>query len=198
VVVCVVGFRPVPRPSPAWPGPWRPTPPMRTPLSLSLIWFSRVATPSPSLPLLSHLFALGDPVDGYHRFLGPKVTSPLSSPSLLLSPSLPFPSPRVRGVPVPALRRAAPAAPPRSLGATCGPPPLPLAWWCGPTPPLGAATWPPAPRLSAAARPPPLPSVRWRVAPVPAPWHGGVPPAPALAPPRAQRVPARAALARDV
>jgi hypothetical protein len=40
--------------------PWRSTPPMR-PLSLSHL-VSRAATPSPFLPPLSHLFALGDPV----------------------------------------------------------------------------------------------------------------------------------------
>jgi hypothetical protein len=54
---------------------------------------SRVATPSPSLPPLSHLFALDDPVDGYRRFLDPKVSSALPLPlSLPLPPLSPFPA----------------------------------------------------------------------------------------------------------
>jgi hypothetical protein len=69
VVVCVVGFRLGPRPSPArhdlaqpdWALGYAPLAP-HTPHAppLSLIWFSRAATPSPFLPPLSHLFALGD------------------------------------------------------------------------------------------------------------------------------------------
>jgi hypothetical protein len=52
---------------------------------------SRATTPS--LPPLSHLFALGDPVDGYHRFLDPKVSSALPLPlSLPLPPLSPFPA----------------------------------------------------------------------------------------------------------
>jgi hypothetical protein len=71
--------------------PWRPQTPHACPLSLSLIWFSHATTPSPSpsLPPLSHLFALGDQVDGYHRILDPKVSPTSHSfPSTLpLSPS---------------------------------------------------------------------------------------------------------------
>jgi hypothetical protein len=99
VVVCVVGFRPGTRPSPARPGPARssvplaPPTPHVCPLSLSLIWFSHASTPSPFLPPLSHLFALGDPVDGYRRILDPKVSLPLPPSSRALSlgrvPSLP-------------------------------------------------------------------------------------------------------------
>jgi hypothetical protein len=97
----VVGFRLGPRPDPAQPSPvqhaparpWRPHTPHAPPPSLSHL-VSRAATPSPFLPTLSHLLALGDPVGGYHRFLDPKVSSPLPlSLSLSLSLSLPFPLP---------------------------------------------------------------------------------------------------------
>jgi hypothetical protein len=69
VVVCV--WASVPARDPAQPNPARPSVPSRAlgaphphapPLYLSLIRFSRAATPTPSLPSLSHLFALGDPV----------------------------------------------------------------------------------------------------------------------------------------
>jgi hypothetical protein len=106
VVACVVGLCPGPRPSTTQPKAAQPSP-GRAPLaphphahlSLSLIWFSHAATPPPSpfLPPLSHLFALGDPVDGYRRFLDPKVSSPLLSLSLSLS--LPFPLPCTRPCP---------------------------------------------------------------------------------------------------
>jgi hypothetical protein len=89
--------RPSPaRPSPAWPSPWSrapsaPHPPCAPPLPLSHLVFPRSNSLSLSSTSLSHLFALGDPVDGYHRFLDPKVSSPLLS--LPLSLSLPFPLP---------------------------------------------------------------------------------------------------------
>jgi hypothetical protein len=82
-----------PRRDPAQPGPGRaplaPHPPCAPPLSLSLICFSRATTPSPSLPPLSHLFALGEPVTVIARFWIPKVSSPSPSPfpsSLRASP----------------------------------------------------------------------------------------------------------------
>jgi hypothetical protein len=66
VVVRVVGSLPgSSRPSPAQPGPGRApqTPPMRAqPLPLYLILFPAQQPPPTSLPSLSHLFALGDPV----------------------------------------------------------------------------------------------------------------------------------------
>jgi hypothetical protein len=128
VIVCVVGFHPDPRPSPARPnlgrpGPARgaPHPPRVLPPSLSHS-ISRAATSSPSIPPLFHLFALGDPVDGYRRILNPKVSSPLpfSLPVRVAPPSLPFvaqppwplaPAPRRGGVwppPLPLARLAAP------------------------------------------------------------------------------------------
>jgi hypothetical protein len=88
---CGLPSRPTTRPSPARHAPtcpWRPHTPMH-PFHLSHL-VSRAATPSPSIPPLSHLFALGDPVDGYRQFLDPKVTSPLPLP-LSVSLSLPFP-----------------------------------------------------------------------------------------------------------
>jgi hypothetical protein len=86
------------QPGPAWRDPacpWRPTPHVR-PLSISLSHFIFPRSNSLSLSLsstsLSPLFALGDPVDGYRRFLDPKMCSPLLSlslpPSLYLSLSL--------------------------------------------------------------------------------------------------------------
>jgi hypothetical protein len=93
VVVCVVGFHPDLRPSPARPSPARPRAPL-APHSPSLSFgFPTQQLPLPLLPFF-HLFALGDPVDGYRRFLDPKVSSPLLSLSLSLSLSLPFPLPR--------------------------------------------------------------------------------------------------------
>jgi hypothetical protein len=85
------------QPDPTQPGPARPrvplapTPPCAPPLPLSHLVFPRSNSLSLSLSStsLSHLFALGDPVDGYRLFLDPKVSSPLLSLSLPLS--LPFP-----------------------------------------------------------------------------------------------------------
>jgi hypothetical protein len=64
---------------------WRPHTAMGPPPSLYHL-VSHTATPSPSLPPLSHLFALRDPVDGYRRVLDPKVSPHLrlSSPFLSL------------------------------------------------------------------------------------------------------------------
>jgi hypothetical protein len=186
VVVCVAGFRPGPRPSPARPsparpGPWRPTPPC-VPPSLSHLVFPRSNSLSLSSTSLSHLFALGDPVDGYRRFLDPKVSSPLLSlPLPPLCPSL-----RVSLAP----RARVPARVPSPGSA----PPWPPA--CGPWPLArgllaldGAAPWPPAAW-------PPGPSRRGSLAPqrrgLPAP-----PPhcAASLAPAHGSR-PRRAAPAR--
>jgi hypothetical protein len=115
--------------------PWRPTPPCAPP-PLSLIWFSRVATPSPFLPPLFDLFVLGDPVDGYRWFLDPKVSSPILSLSLSPSPS-PFPFPVC--VPAPPARVLAcllggGVAPSWPLGAVAWPQPSPRrGTWCGGT-----------------------------------------------------------------
>jgi hypothetical protein len=84
-------------------------PPCAPPPPLSHL-VSHAATPSPFLPPLSHLLALGDPVDGYHKILDPKVSSL----------SLPFPyaaSPRARPPWSPS--RAAPW--PRCAAPVCGP-----------------------------------------------------------------------------
>jgi hypothetical protein len=113
--VRAVGFRPAMRPSPA--RPWRP------PLSLSCICFSRATTPS--LPPLSHLFALGDPVTVITEFWIPKVSSP--SPSLPLSPSpSPFPSSLHASPPFSPARGLAARPAPTSHGAA------PTAPWHGP------------------------------------------------------------------
>jgi hypothetical protein len=110
-------------------------------LSLSHLVFPR----SNSLSLfrsstsISHLFALGDPVDGYRRFLDPKVSSPLLS----ISPSpSPFPFP------------ACVHCPPRACPCTALGPRRTRSWSPGgaalpsqrarPSPPRGAAPSPPA------------------------------------------------------
>jgi hypothetical protein len=107
MVVRVVRFYLDPRPDPAQPSPACSLAPL----------VSRAATSSPFLPLLSHLLALGDPVDRYRRILDPKVSSFPLSLSLSLPPlslslhGLPA-SPRVRGplVPRPHARPPVPLA----------------------------------------------------------------------------------------
>jgi hypothetical protein len=185
-VCCGLPSRPATQPSPTHPSPswpWprahgAPHPPLRTP-SLSLIWFFRAATPSPFLPPLSHLFALGDPVDGYRWILDPRVSSPLPF-SLPPSPSLP----RERVAPVSALHHVAPAAP-------C---PCPSAW-PSPLPRRGTRPPTPAPQRGSAAPAPPLPrGMRPPVRPtrLAAPGVAGVAPA------RAARSRACSSCVRDI
>jgi hypothetical protein len=112
VVVRAVGFRP-------GPAPGAPTPHAR-PLSLPLIFFSRAATSSPSLPPLFHLlFPRCDPVGGC-RDLEPR--GELPPPSVFPSPLPPPPFPArpcwPLAVPLAAsLAARAPGALPRSVRA---------------------------------------------------------------------------------
>jgi hypothetical protein len=102
-------------PAPRTSQPTRPlaphTPPMCPPLSHLVFPRSNSLSLSLSSTSLSHLFALGDPMDGYRWFLDPKVSTPFLSLSLslsiYLSLSLPFPFPAKRPRPTP--RRMAPA-----------------------------------------------------------------------------------------
>jgi hypothetical protein len=110
-VCCGLSSRPATQPSPTQPSlaqPWprapgaphAPLAPPCTPLPLSHLVFPHSNSLSLSLSStsLSHLFALGDTVDGYRRFLDPKVSPPLLSS---LSLSLPFPLPCERPEPPP-------------------------------------------------------------------------------------------------
>jgi hypothetical protein len=141
-----MGFHPGPRPSLARPRPPPPTSPApghaplapHTPLCApppSLSHFvSRAATSSPSL---CHLFALGDPVDGYRWILDPKVSPhlPLSSPFLffLLSsprtlslgraPSWSRPTRRTRSLASPSPARSPPALPSQARSPPAAPSP---------------------------------------------------------------------------
>src|SRR5688572_24251067 len=98
------------------------------PLSLSLIWFSHAETPSPSLPPLSHLFALGDPVDGYRWILDPKVTLPLPlppPPSTRRPWPAPLPTASLPGALAPSRVPPRRARPSHALPGSLGPRPRP-------------------------------------------------------------------------
>jgi hypothetical protein len=161
----------VPARDPARPGPWCPTP-----LPLSHLVFPRSNSLSLSLSStsLSHLFSLGDPVDGYRRFLDPKVSSPLLSLSL----SLPFPLPYARPWPPGGAASLAP-------GGAASPAPSSAAPWTHARPPSpqrrgsmaprGAA---PGPLRRGLSAPGAQSSAPWQRA---APASGGVAPLPLTA-----------------
>jgi hypothetical protein len=141
------------QPDPTQLGPARPLvphTPMRAP-SLSLSHsIPRAATSSPSLPPLLHLFALGDPVDGYRRILDPKVSSPFPvslPPSPFLPPCArcprPYPSSRSPRGPSPLPLGAATRPVPTPRRGSAWPPYLPSARQRGPLPlPLPRGAWP--------------------------------------------------------
>jgi hypothetical protein len=147
VVACVVGFRPGPRPSPAWPRlarpcPGAPLPPPHAPPCLSLSSFNFPAHNSHSPTSLSSPLCPRCSGDGYHWILIPEVSFPLLSlpPLLFLSP---FPLPSLRAPSSPrALHPMAPCArlavPPSAL-----PPAARLAWRPCPAPSGSRPPWRP-------------------------------------------------------